>query len=91
MAIQNSYNYAVVKMHNFDSERECCIFEDYADAVDYLQEAWQDYYNTEIAESAMDLDEEECYHEEDYAKVQWVNGDWTEFYLMEISRSYPAR
>ena len=89
-----SNEYVVVKTHNFDPETEAAKFLDYRRATAYLHWLWEDYYNEEIAENdLMDddishLDEANCYHEECYAKVQWDNGDYTEFTLITI---YPER
>lgn len=86
--------YVVVKTHNFDPETEATEFTDYRKATAYLHWLWEDYYNEEMADNDPEdddishLDEDECYHEETYAKVQWDNGDWTEFNLITI---YPPR
>lgn len=86
--------YVVVKTHNFDPETEAAEFTDYRKATAYLHWLWEDYYNEEMAENDQEdddishLDEDECYHEEAYAKVQWDNGDWTEFNLITV---YPPR
>lgn len=83
--------YVVVKTHNFDPETEAVEFTDYRKATAYLQWLWEDYYNDEIAEDT-DLDEDECYHESDYAKVQWNDGNYTEFNLIAITeprRDFP--
>lgn len=84
-------NYVVVKTHNFDPETEAVEFDDYRKATAYLHWAWEDYLNDEMVEDSYKdedenrLDEEECYHEETYGKVQWDNGDWTEFTLITIT------
>lgn len=75
--------YVVVKTHNFDPETEAVEFTDYRKATAYLHWCWEQYYNNEIAEDA-DLDEAWCYHESEYARVQWRDGDYTEFNLIEI-------
>lgn len=75
--------YVVVKTHNFDIETEAAKFTDYRKATAYLHWLWEDYYNEEIA-CESDLDEDNCYHESDYAKVQWDDGDYTEFNLIEV-------
>ena len=84
--------YVVVKTHNFDIETEAAEFDDYREATAYLHWLWEDYYNDEIANDS-DLDEEECYHESNFAKVQWSDGDYTEFNLIEVyppSDNFPA-
>lgn len=75
--------YIVLKLHTFDPEREAHVFEDYADARDYLQEAWEDYFNTEIAENEAGLDFDQCYHEDDYAVVTFKDREMTEWFLDE--------
>lgn len=82
--------YVVIKTHNFDVETEVAEFTDYNEAVAYLHWYWEDYFNDEMAEAeyaddGYGLDEEECYHEETYAKVQWKNGDYTEFTLITVT------
>ena len=79
--------YVVVKTHNFDAEVEAAKFTDYREATAYLHWLWEDYYNEEIATESH-LNEKECYHYCDYARVQWEDGDYTEFILIEI---YPKR
>lgn len=76
--------YVVVKTHNFNSETDAVEFEDYRKATAYLHWWWEGYYNNEIAEDT-DLDEAWCYHESGYARVQWNDGDYTEFNLIEIN------
>lgn len=83
--------YVVTKTHNFDPETEAVEFTDYRKATAYLHWLWEDYYNyfnDEMVDEdyvVFGLDEEECYHEETYGKVQWSNGDYTEFSLIQIS------
>lgn len=83
--------YVVVKTHNFDSEVEATKFTDYRKATAYLHWMWEDYYNDMMVDDDFEddnishLDEDECYHEETYAKVQWSDGDYTEFNLIEIT------
>lgn len=90
--------YVVVKTHNFDVETEAAEFTDYRKATAYLHWLWEDYYNKELAYEESDkdyighLDKDECYHEEEYAKVQWDDGDYTEFTLIEVDsprREFP--
>lgn len=82
--------YVVIKTHNFDPETEVAEFTDYRKATAYLHWLWEDYYNDAISyddpedDDITHLDENECYHEETYAKVQWDNGDYTEFSLVAI-------
>ena len=76
--------YVVVKTHNFDSETEAAEFTDYRKAIAYLYWMWETYHNEEL-ENESDLDEKYCYHEEDYGKIQWKDGDYTEFNLIEIN------
>jgi len=83
--------YVVVKTHNFDPETEAVEFNNDREASAYLQWEWEDYYNTEIAENDPNdefishLDEDECYHDDNYGKVQWDNGDYTEFQLIPVT------
>lgn len=79
--------YVVVKTHNFDSESEAVEFDNYERATKYLEWMWQSYYDEEIR-CESHLDEGNCYHYEDYGRVQWDDGDYTEFNLIEI---YPER
>lgn len=79
--------YVVVKTHNFDIGTDAVKFTDYRKATAYLHWWWKQYYNNEIADNA-DLDEEWCYHESDYARVQWHDGGYTEFNLIEILPPY---
>ena len=79
--------YVVVKTHNFDPETEAAIFTDYRKATAYLHWMWEDYYNEEIACGSR-LDEEFTVHEERYGRIQWLDGDHTEFNLIEI---FPER
>lgn len=76
--------YVVVKTHNFDSETEATEFMDYREAVAYLHWYWEDYYDEEIA-CGSDLDKRMCYHEANYGRVQWNDGDYTEFNLIELT------
>lgn len=81
--------YVVVKTHNFDPETEATEFTDYRKATAYLHWLWEEYYNDELAEDEHrdeGLDENECFHEETYAKVQWIDGDYTEFTLITITQ-----
>lgn len=84
--------YVVIKTHNFDPETEAVEFTDYRKATAYLHWMWEDYYNDMMVDdddfeddNISHLDEDECYHEETYAKVQWDDGDCTEFILAEIT------
>lgn len=76
--------YVVVKTHRFDPETEATKFADYEEAVAYLQWYWEDYYNDEIA-CGSDIDESSTFHEDIYARVQWRDGDYTEFNLIEVT------
>ena len=76
--------YVVVKTHNFDPETEAAEFTDYRKAIAYLHWMWETYYNEEIANDS-DLDEKFCYHEADYGIIQWMDGNYTEFNLIEIT------
>ena len=84
--------YVVVKTHNFDPETEATEFTDYRKATAYLHWMWEMYFNEEIANNS-DLDEGWCYHEDDYGRIQWVDGDYTEFNLIEVNEpreDFPA-
>ena len=76
--------YVVVKTHNFDPETEATEFTDYRKATAYLHWMWETYFNEEIANNS-DLDEGWCYHEDDYGRIQWVDGNYTEFNLIEVN------
>lgn len=75
--------YVVAKIHNFNPETECIKFESYEKAKAYLHWRWESYYNEEIANNS-ELNEEFCYHEDEYGRVQWADGDYTEFILMSV-------
>ena len=79
--------YVVVKTHNFDAETEATKFDSMREAIAYLHWYWEDYLNEEFA-AGTHIDEDNTYHEEDYARVQWDDGDYTEFHLIEL---YPPR
>ena len=79
--------YVVVKTHNFDAESEVAKFTDFRKATAYLHWIWETYYNEEIAAESH-IDENNTYHESDYARVQWDDGAYTEFKLIEV---YPER
>ena len=64
----NNYNYEDIEVNVFDTEEE---------AIKFLHDDWQEYYNIELAESMTPLNEEQCYHEDDFAKVEWINTDQT--------------
>ena len=77
--------WAVMRIATFDLDVcDCVVFDDYEKAKAYLHWSWEDYYNTEIAENS-GLYEEECYHEDEYAKVEWDDGEHTEFLLTVIT------
>ena len=76
--------YVVVKTHNFDIETEATEFTDYRKATAYLHWMWESYYNEEVANDSC-LDEKFCYHEGEYGKIQWKDGDYTEFNLIQIT------
>lgn len=75
--------YVVVKTHSFDFETKAVKFDDYRKAMAYLHWVWEQGYNEETGEGS-DINEEECYYEEDYAKIEWSDGDYVEFNLIEI-------
>jgi hypothetical protein len=75
--------YVVVKTYSFDPETDGVEFTDHRKATAYLHWWWEQCYNMEIAEGS-DINELSCYHESEYARIQWLDGDYTEFYLIEI-------
>lgn len=79
--------YIVMMIHNFDPETKAVLFSDYLKAKAYLHWQWEEYYNVELAEGVIALNEELCYHEDEYGLVSWVDGDQTEFVLTEISEA----
>ena len=84
-----SAEYVVVKIHNFDIEASAVKFDDYRKATAYLHWLWECCYNDALADDEFGfslVDERHCYHEENYAKVQLVNGDYTEFQIILISK-----
>lgn len=84
--------YVVVKTHNFDPEVEATKFTDYDKAVAYLHWMWETYLNEEYANGS-DVDEMFTVHDAEYGKVQWKDGDYTEFVLIEVTpvrEDFPA-
>ena len=75
--------YGVVVYCNFDTDVTIYLLDDYAKAQQYLHDLWEECYNQELAESLIDIDEEETYHEDDYAQIQWVDGDYMCFALKQ--------
>ena len=75
--------YVVVKTYSFDPETKAVKFDDYRKATAYLHWIWEQGYNEVMGEGS-DINEEECYHEEDYAKIEWSDGGYVEFNLIEI-------
>ena len=75
--------FTVIRLHTYDPEREIHVFEKREEAVEYLEEAWEDFFNTEIAENEEYLDFDQCYHEKDYAVVTFIDGEVTEWFLDE--------
>jgi hypothetical protein len=81
----NGMKYAVVVYQNFDADTPIYLFDSYAKAKEYLHDMWEHCYNTELAESIIDIDEEQTYHEDDFAQIQWVDGDCMLFILTATS------
>lgn len=79
-----SNGYVVIMQHNFDAETRVVYFQERDKAVAYLHWAWEDYYNTEIAECPDSVIEEDTYHEENYALISYKEGGITEFLLSEV-------
>ena len=83
--------YVVIMDHTFDPETKVTIFGSRPQAEAYLHWAWEDYYNTEIAENPDGISEDETYHEDDYAVITYTDGTMTEFRVLEgeeISEDY---
>ena len=78
--------YAVVVVTSFDLDVSVCLFDYYVKATEYLQDLWEDDYNTELAESVIGINEAHTYHEEDYAKITWRDGDTMEYYVTDVSK-----
>ena len=75
--------YGVIKTNNFDFEDiELNVFDTEEEAVEFLENDWQQYYNIELEESMIPVLKEQCYHEDDFAKVEWENGDQTYWNLI---------
>lgn len=81
----NGTKYAVIMYHSFDTDTPVYLFDSYEKAKEYLHNLWQDYYNTELAESVVEINENETYHEDDFAQVQWMDGCYTQFILTYTS------
>ena len=81
--------YYVIMSHNFDAETCIWEFDEYQVAVAFLHWEWERYYNEEIACESR-LNENECFHDWDYAKVEWSDGDYTEFTLVEGLDDVPS-
>lgn len=75
--------YGVVVYYSFDPDVTIYLLDDYAKAQQYLHDLWEEGYNQELAESLIDIDEEETYHEDDYAQIQWADGDYMCFVLKQ--------
>ncbi len=80
--------YYVIMSHNFDAETCNYKVDDYDTAVALLHYLWEEYYNEEIKAESY-LNENACYHEDDYGKVEWDDGDYTEFTLVEGTDKIP--
>ena len=80
--------YYVIMSHNFDAETYNYKVDDYDTAVALLHYLWEEYYNEEI-KAGSHLNEDACYHEDDIAVVEWEDGDYTEFILIEGTDKVP--
>lgn len=74
MAHNMKYKYAVLQNDTYDCESECIyLFEDYTEACNWIQEAWQYRYNEMLSEQLpwnnLEVDEEGCWHEDEYAQI----------------------
>lgn len=78
----------VIMSHNFDAEIYIWEFENSEKAKAFLHWSWEDYYNTEIALESY-LVESQCFHEESYAKVEWADGCYTEWNMIEGTDTIP--
>lgn len=76
--------FIVVINYSFDPEVDVEVFKKYEDAAEYLQKAWEDYYNAELALGSI-LVEDECYHEDDFAQLKWKRGGMAWFHLIEMN------
>lgn len=76
--------YVVVKTYSFDPSTEGVEFTDYRKATAYLHWWWEECFNYEIVEGNGNINELSCYHESVYARIQWLDGDYAEFNLIEI-------
>ena len=81
--------FVVVKTHSFDPEKSACSFDYFETAKEYLRWIWEDYYNEQIA-NGIDMDEYGCFIEDDYARIQWADGDYTEFCIIEVTGPLPG-
>ncbi len=81
--------YAVIMYQSFDGDTPTVLFDNEEEAKKYLKWLWNRYYKEEQEQSVVALNETECFCEEEYAKVQWVDGDKTEFILTFTSEPDP--
>lgn len=73
--------YAVVSFYSFDPDVSVVILPSYKTACKYMEEKWQDIYNTELAKDPAGIDEKETYHEENCAQIKWHDGDMFHLYV----------
>ena len=77
--------FAVVIYNTYDLECPVYLFDTYDKAKEYLLDVWQWYYNEELANSFVGIDEEKTFYEEDHARITWNDGEYMEYNLTTSS------
>lgn len=73
--------YAVLQNDTYDSYSEVVyLFENYEEAVEWIQKVWEDRYNQMLAEQLMPVcnarvDERGCWHRDEYAQICYSISD----------------
>lgn len=73
--------YAVLQNDTYDSYSEVVyLFENYEEAVEWIQKVWEDRYNQMLAEQLMPVcnarvDERGCWHQDEYAQICYSISD----------------
>ena len=77
--------YAVSVFTTWGYDNPVTLFENYDEAIDYLQWLWEDYYNDEIVAQSR-MNESECWHEENEAKLTWADGNTLHITLTYVTK-----
>ena len=73
--------WCVFSLKNYDSDPPftCKLYPTEEEAQKALREAWEDFFNSEVADGAQ-VDEELTFHEDDYAIFSYDDGDRVEWF-----------